>query len=67
MKCIKSIKPIKDVEIGTIKRIDDTEDNARVDSGNWKFVPKSEYKAISRTSVDLPKPITKSISDKKLK
>ena len=48
MKCIKSIKPIKDVELGSIKRIDDVEANIRVNSGNWKFVPKSEYKAITK-------------------
>ena len=56
MKCVKYIKPIKNsknVEIGEIKRINDIDANALVNSGNWKFVPKSEYKKATRTFIDL--------------
>jgi len=46
MKCIKSIKPLKNTEVGTINRIDDVEAEAKVLSGYWKYIPKSEWKAV---------------------
>ena len=49
MKCIKAIKATKDVEVGTIKRVDNkTADN--MVGLTWEYVPKSEWKAITRTS-----------------
>lgn len=47
MKCIKAIKPSKNVEVGTISRINDTEADTKVSSGYWQYVPKSEWKAYS--------------------
>lgn len=45
MKCIKSIKPLKNTEVGTINRINDVEAEARVLTGYWQYIPKSEWKA----------------------
>ena len=44
MKCIKSIKSSKSIEIGTIKRVNDHEAESEVKGGGWKYVPKSENK-----------------------
>ena len=44
MKCIKSIKSTKNVEVGTIKRVREKEADSEVKSGYWKYIPKSEYK-----------------------
>jgi len=45
MKCIKSIKPTKNTEVGVIVRIDEIEAETKVKTGYWSYVPKSEYKA----------------------
>ena len=45
MKCIKSIKPTKNTEVGVIVRIDDIEAETKVKTGYWAYAPKSEYKA----------------------
>ena len=44
MKCIKSVRTSKNVEIGTINRINDVDAELKVKSGYWMYVPKSEYK-----------------------
>ena len=47
MKCIKAIRATKDVELGTIRRVDDkTADN--LVGISWAYVPKSEWKAATR-------------------
>jgi hypothetical protein len=43
MKCIKSIRQTKEVELGEIKRVDDKMANNMVGS-YWKYVSKSEWK-----------------------
>ena len=49
MKCIKAIKATKDVEVGTIKRVDNKTANNMV--GNfWVYIPKSEWKLATRKS-----------------
>lgn len=48
MKCIKAIKPLKNTEVGTINRINDVEAEARVLTGYWKYIPKSEWKAVAK-------------------
>ena len=53
MKCVKAIKSTKTTEVGTIARIGDTEAESRVKGGNWKYVPKSEWKALTK-----PKTVT---------
>jgi hypothetical protein len=48
MKCIKSIKATKNTEVGHITRIDDNEAEAKVKTGYWAYVPKSEWKLATR-------------------
>jgi hypothetical protein len=45
MKCIKSIKPTKNTEVGQIVRIDDIEAESKVKTGYWAYVAKSEWKS----------------------
>ena len=45
MKCIKSIKPTKNTEVGQIVRIDDIEAESKVRTGYWAYVAKSEWKS----------------------
>ena len=51
MKCIKSIKETKTVKLGTIQRVVDKEADVKVKTGEWKFIPKSEWKEVSRKKV----------------
>lgn len=48
MKTIKAIKATKHVEVGEIKRINERDADSEVRSGYWKYVPKSEYKTLTR-------------------
>ena len=48
MKCIQAIKDTKHSKAGDIKRLSDSEARSKVDMGNWKFVPKSEWKSATR-------------------
>ena len=52
MKCIKSIKETKTVKLGTIQRVVDEEADVKVKTGEWKFVPKSEWKEVSRKKTE---------------
>jgi len=52
MKCIKSIKETKTVKLGTIQRVVDKEADLKVNTGEWKFIPKSEWKQVSRKKVE---------------
>lgn len=45
MKCLKAVKSSKNVEVGTIVRINDNEADAKVKTGYWTYVSKSEWKA----------------------
>lgn len=47
MKCIKAIRGTKEVELGTIKRVDDKTAYNMVGS-SWVYVPKSEWKLATR-------------------
>lgn len=49
MKTIQAIKATKNVELGRIKRVDDREADSEVRGGYWKYIPKSEWKAATRT------------------
>jgi hypothetical protein len=44
MKCIKSIKTLKNTEIGEILRIDDVEAESKVKTGYWSYISKTEWK-----------------------
>jgi hypothetical protein len=48
MKCIKCIKVAKGYELDEIRRITDIDADEKVKGGYWKFVPKSEWKAVTR-------------------
>jgi hypothetical protein len=48
MKCIKCIKVAKGYELDEIRRINDIDAEEKVKGGYWKFVPKSEWKALTR-------------------
>ena len=48
MKCIKCIKVAKGYELDEIRRMDDIDADEKVKGGYWKFVPKSEWKAVTR-------------------
>jgi hypothetical protein len=48
MKCIKSIKALKNTEIGEILRIDDVEAESKVKTGYWSYISKSEWKLSRR-------------------
>ena len=48
MKCIKAIKATKYSAVGDIKRVKEDEANEKVDTGYWKFIPKSEWKEATR-------------------
>ena len=59
MKCIKSIRASKDVQVGDIKRVDDKTAYNMVGS-MWAYIPKSEYKAQFAKTADEPKQEKKS-------
>jgi hypothetical protein len=48
MKCIKCIKVAKGYDLDEVRRMDDIDANEKVKTGYWKFVPKSEWKAVTR-------------------
>ena len=54
MKTIKAIKGTKQIELGTIKRVEDKEADSEVKSGYWSYIPKNEWKKNVR--VDKPTP-----------
>ena len=45
MKCVKVIKATPNNPIGTIQRLADKEADKKVDSGFFKYIPKSEWRA----------------------
>ena len=64
MKCIKSIRATKDVELGEIKRVDDKTANNMVGL-SWVYVPKSEWKASTRKSKPVEQTETQEPTEKK--
>ena len=52
MKCIKSVKPIKNVDSGTILRVSDVDADKKVKSGDWKFTTKSDWKLNLKSIID---------------
>lgn len=51
MKCIEAIKPTKQIQVGTVKKINDIEADSMVMSGYWKYIPKSQYKKVKEPDV----------------
>lgn len=69
MKCIKAIKASKDVEMGTIKRVDDKTANNMV-GNTWVYIPKSEWKLSTRktkTTEQVTEVVTEPIEKKQYK
>lgn len=56
MKCIKSIKPSKNTEVGTILRVENEESELKVLTGYWEYTSKSNWKK-NRTSLKIETPI----------
>ena len=55
MKCIKSIKKTDHYKLGEIRRVKEDDADAKVASGGWKFIPKSEWKGELKTLVEKEK------------
>jgi len=51
MKCIQCLKATKNYELNEIRRVDDKEAEEKVRSGNWKYIPKEEWKSEVRKLV----------------
>jgi hypothetical protein len=51
MKCIKNIKASKGYDLNEIRRTDDIDAEQKVKSGNWTYIPKSEWKEAVRKLV----------------
>jgi len=73
MKCIQAIKVTKHYELDEIRRVNDVEAEEKVNSGYWKFIPKSDWKALLRKQLKLEEPKVavvaqeETISEKQLK
>lgn len=52
MKCIKAIKDSKSYKVNDILRVSDKEADEKVATGYFTFIPKSEWKSVSRVKVD---------------
>ena len=73
MKCIKCIRQTKTYDLGEIRRTDDIDAEQKVKSGNFKYIPKTEWKR-SKGSVKLEvadgtneQPAETTIAEKQLK
>jgi len=58
MKCIKAIKATKNTEVGTIARLGDADAETKVKSGYWQYIPKSEWKALTKPKTETEKTTT---------
>lgn len=66
MKCIKSIKQLKNTEVGEIVRIDDVEAESRVRTGYWSYITKTEWKLSKgkkTTEEKVTEPVTQDTSE----
>jgi hypothetical protein len=72
MKCIKCIKVAKGYDLDEVRRVSDEDADDRVKGGYWKFVPKSEWKLVTRKTKVVEAVVEQpteelSIEEKKLK
>ena len=73
MKCIKSIKTLKNTEIGEILRIDDVEAESKVKTGYWSYISKSEWKlsrgkkVVEKTNEEVTTQSTEQVDNKPYK
>ena len=73
MKCIKCIRQTKTYDLGEIRRTDDIDAEQKVKSGNFKYIPKTEWKG-SKESIKVEvadeineQPAETTIAEKQLK
>lgn len=52
MKCLKAIKEGKYSKVGDIIRVSEKDAISKVDSGYWMYVPKLEWKKMTRAIVE---------------
>ena len=62
MKCIKAIKNTGPYKQGHLLRVVDKDADLRVSTGDWKFIPKSEFKG-----ADVKEVIQEVVEEKKKK
>jgi hypothetical protein len=73
MKCIKSIKALKNTEIGEILRIDDVEAESKVKTGYWSYISKTEWrlsrgkKVVEKTTEEVTAQSTEQVDKKPYK
>jgi hypothetical protein len=73
MKCIKSIKALKNTEIGEILRIDDVEAESKVKTGYWSYISKTEWrlsrgkKVVEKTTEEVTAQPTEQVDKKPYK
>jgi hypothetical protein len=73
MKCIKSIKTLKNTEIGEILRIDDVEAESKVKTGYWSYISKTEWrlsrgkKVVEKTTDEVTAQSTEQVEKKPYK
>jgi hypothetical protein len=48
MKCIKATKDSYQGKLGEVKRVSDLEADEKVKTGYWEYIPKQEYKKLTR-------------------
>ena len=68
MKCIQAVKEGKYSKIGDIRRVDNKDAEEKVTGGYWKYVPKSEWKLVSRKPKEETKEevVEQTVSEKQL-
>jgi len=70
MKCLKAIKPTKNVEVGKIVRVDDKEADLKVKDGYWEYTSKSEWrksKGVEKSTEEVSEPQETKVENKKSK
>ncbi len=65
MKCIKSVKQTKQVNLGEIIRTTDEDAMEKVKGGNWAYVSKMEWKSLKSTPKVEKKEVEGEVKEKK--
>ena len=64
MKCIIAVKSTKNMEVGTIKRVDNVEAEEKVRVGFFNYISKSEWKKSRGVVVEASDPVGKQFAEK---
>jgi len=65
MKCIKSVKQTKQVNLGDIIRTSDEDAMEKVKGGNWVYASKMEWKSLKTTPKVEKKEVEPEVKEKK--